>query len=133
MFVDTSAIVAILSRETDADDLSAKLEAAQTRLTSPLVRLEACMVLATKLRMDPADVEPELDEFFLETGISVVPIDDETGRLAVAAFRRYGKGRGSPARLNLADCLSYACARQHNVPILFKGRDVSHTDIPAAS
>lgn len=132
MFVDTSAVVAILAREPDAASLSEALGAAQSRLTSPLVRLEACMVLATKLDMPPSEVEQELDVFLMESGISVVPIDDETGRLAVAAFERFGKGRGTAAKLNLADCLSYACARQHGVAILYKGRDFSHTDLVAA-
>ncbi len=54
-------------------------------------------------------------------------------RRAVDAFDTYGKGRGHPAQLNFADCLSYACAAHHNVPILFKGRDFIHTDLGIAS
>jgi ribonuclease VapC len=56
-------------------------------------------------------------------------MDGLTARLAVKAFADYGKGRGHPAQLNLADCLSYACARAQGVPLLYKGRDFSHTDL----
>jgi len=61
-----------------------------------------------------------------------VPIDRAIAKRAVAAFAAYGKGRGHPARLNLADCLSYACARADRVPLLFKGEDFARTDIDAA-
>lgn len=51
------------------------------------------------------------------------------GRLAVQAFSDYGKGRGHPAQLNLADCLSYACAKNRKMPLLYKGNDFAHTDL----
>lgn len=112
--------------------LSDRLAAAAVRLTSALVRLETCMVLSTRLGIQPSDVNRDVDAFFREASIAVVPITDLTGRLAVDAFGRYGKGRGTKAQLNLADCMSYACAKEHGVPILFKGRDFGHTDLPVA-
>lgn len=54
------------------------------------------------------------------------------GREAISAFTRFGKGRGHPAQLNMGDCFAYACARTHNVPLLFVGDDFSRTDIPSA-
>ena len=65
-------------------------------------------------------------------GVTVVPIPDEIGRLAVEAFGRFGKGRGGKAQLNLGDCLSYATARAHAARILFKGDDFVHTDLKSA-
>lgn len=132
MFVDTSVFVAILCKEPEAAGFAAKLEAVGRRFTSPLVRLEACMVLATRLARQPCDVEADFDEFLRIAAIEVVPIDDATAREAVAAFQRYGKGRGASAQLNLADCMSYACAKVSGAPILFKGRDFSHTDLALA-
>ncbi len=132
MFVDTSVFVAILCKEEDAAVFSHKLAAAPVRYSSPLVRLEACMVLATRLARDPVDVQADIDEFLALANIDLVPVTDAMGREAVAAFSRFGKGRGSPAQLNLADCMSYACARNLAVPILFKGRDFSHTDLALA-
>ncbi|KQP07848.1 twitching motility protein PilT [Methylobacterium sp. Leaf99] len=132
MFIDTSAFVAIFCGESDADILATCIERAERRCTSPMVRLETCMVLATRLDRDPVEVQADFDAFLTEAGITVLPIDDGIGRGAVEAFRRYGKGRGHPAQLNLADCLSYACARAARAPILFKGRDFTHTDLTSA-
>lgn len=73
------------------------------------------------------------DAFLAAAGITVVAIDDDIARRAVAAFDAYGKGRGHPAQLNFADCLSYACAAHGRVAILFKGRDFVHTDLDIAS
>jgi ribonuclease VapC len=64
-----------------------------------------------------------------ESTIKLAPMDAATASLAVKAFADYGKGRGHPAQLNLADCLSYACAKAQGVPLLYKGKDVSHTDL----
>lgn len=87
------------------------------------------MVLTTRLDVSPSEAERGFDRFLDDTRTSVCEITDDVGRLAVDAFARYGKGRGHPAQLNLADCLSYACARAHRLPILFKGRDFSLTDL----
>jgi ribonuclease VapC len=133
MFVDTSAFVAIFCAEPEAVRLAYQIQSAARCFTSSLVRLETCMVVSTRLKRTPAEIQADFDAFLHEAKITVVAIDDDTGQLAVEAFQRYGKGRGSSAQLNLADCMSYACAREHGVPILFKGRDFSHTDLPIAS
>lgn len=130
MFVDTSAIVAILCGEPDAPDLARQLSAAERRFTSPVVRLEASMVLATRLDIAPTQANALFDEFIDEAKVSMVPINDKIGVLAVACFEAFGKGSHA-ARLNLGDCLSYACARAYRSPLLFKGEDLSQTDISA--
>ena len=128
MFIDTSVIVAILSREPDATEFANKIEAAEC-CTSALVILEAAMRLSTKLRIDPVEVEQRIQALLAEAKITLAPMDGRTASLAVKAFADYGKGRGHPAQLNLADCLSYACAKAHNIPLLYKGKDFSHTDL----
>jgi ribonuclease VapC len=128
MFVDTSAIVAILCGEPDATDLARRLSGASRRFTSPVVRLETSMVLASRLDISPAQANALFDELLEEADLSVVSIDDKIGELAVACFERFGKGRHS-ARLNFGDCLSYACAKAHRSPLLFKGDDFSQTDL----
>jgi ribonuclease VapC len=127
MFVDTSVIVAILTGESDADALANSLAAARHRYSSAVVRLEASVVLATRLDVSPLQAQELFDEFVAEAGVSVVPITDLIGRKAVECFEHYGKGR-HPARLNIADCLSYACAKAYRAPLLFKGDDFSQTD-----
>jgi ribonuclease VapC len=129
MFVDTSVVVAILAGEEDAAHWSGRIETAAVRFTSALVVLEAAMRLSTMLDMPPMEVEAALAEFLREAGIEIVPIGAAEARLAVQAFSDYGKGRGHPAQLNLADCLSYACAKQRDVPLLYKGNDFSRTDL----
>jgi ribonuclease VapC len=132
MFVDTSVIVAILADEPDAAGFAAKLADAPHRYTSGLVILEAAMRLSSLLRVDPVEVEARIQQVLEEARISVIPINAGIAKRAVAAFATFGKGRGHPAQLNLADCMSYACAQAYRVPLLFKGNDFSQTDIKVA-
>ena len=48
------------------------------------------------------------------------------------AFDRFGKGIGHPAKLNFGDCMAYAVAKVHDVPLLYKGTDFAQTDIRPA-
>ena len=129
MFVDTSVVVAILSGEEDAAAWASRIGEATVRATSPLVVLEAVMRLSTKLAIEPVEVEVAVAEFLREAEIDIVPIEAKEAKLAVQAFSDYGKGRGHPAQLNLADCLSYASAKSRSIPLLYKGNDFSHTDL----
>jgi ribonuclease VapC len=129
MFVDTSAVVAILKREEGAELLVERIDQADRCITAPHVRLESVMVLASRFDRDPRDMQHTFDAFLEEANIRVVAIDDETARLAVEAFARFGKGRGSKAQLNFGDCLSYAAAWRANAPLLFTGEDFAHTDV----
>ncbi|WP_095088605.1 type II toxin-antitoxin system VapC family toxin [Mesorhizobium sophorae] len=129
MFVDTSVVVAILSGERDAGEWSNRIEAAPHRITSPLVVLEAAMRLSTMLAVEPVIAEAAIEAFLREAEIEIVPIDAGDAKLAIQAFSDYAKGRGHPAQLNLADCLSYACAKSHSSALLYKGNDFSHTDL----
>jgi ribonuclease VapC len=131
MFVDTSAIVAVLTKEHRGAEIASVLAAAQNSITSPLVRLEAAMVLATAYAITPTEAEQMFDEFVREAGVVIVPIDDAIGRMAVKACEKYGKGR-HPAKLNLADCMTYAAAKSHAAPLLFIGDDFTKTDIKSA-
>lgn len=65
--------------------------------------------------------------------ISIEPVDIEQGRIGHAAYRRYGRGSGDPAQLNLGDCFSYALAKATGQPLLFKGDDFPQTDVQVAS
>ncbi len=128
MFIDSSVIVAILSREPDATELANRIEVGKC-LTSALVVLESTMRLSTKLRVDPVLVADRIDLMRREAEIGLAPMDGPVARLAVEAFAKYGKGRGHKAQLNLADCLSYACAKANAVPLLYKGKDFAETDL----
>lgn len=127
MFVDTSAIVAIIAGEPEAESLARDLAAATRRYTSPVVTLETSIVLASKLDIAPSQALALFEEFLSEANVSVIPITEQIGQMAVDIFERFGKGR-HPARLNFADCLSYACARGQGAGLLFKGDDFSTTE-----
>jgi ribonuclease VapC len=66
------------------------------------------------------------------TGIVVVPFDDEMARAAFDAFRRFGKGQAHPAQLSIVDCAVYAAAKRHSQRLLFKGGNFHGTDIQSA-
>ncbi|WP_309084033.1 type II toxin-antitoxin system VapC family toxin [Chelativorans sp.] len=142
MFLDASAIIAILGDEEDAEHLLAKASAAQQGVSySPLSGYEAVIGLAHKLMgragqpIDPRLIEgaeKAVEAFFFSIGAREIPITGEIGRDAIAAYKRYGRGAGHPAKLNLGDCFAYACARAHRLPLLFKGNDFLHTDIERA-
>ena len=128
MFIDTSAVVAILCGEPEARDLAQRLASAARRYTSAVVRLETSAALAARLDISPAGANALFDEFLEEANVSIIPINDKIGELAVACFEQFGKGRHA-TRLDLGDCLSYACAKAYRTPLLFKGDEFSQTDV----
>jgi ribonuclease VapC len=132
IFIDTSAIVAILTREDDATRCMAGIDGSTRRLTGTHVRLECVMNIMRILGIAAESANGLFDEFVESAVVEIVPIADSTSQIAVSAFARFGKGRGHPAQLNFGDCLSYACAREHNAAILFKGRDFARTDLQIA-
>ncbi|HJU17676.1 MAG TPA: type II toxin-antitoxin system VapC family toxin [Stellaceae bacterium] len=131
MFLDASAMVAILVGEDDAAALTKRLEQAAEAYTSPIAVYEAVLGIARACRVPIPAAEAILDRFLEQAAIRIMPITAEIGRGAVAAFERYGRGRHRAA-LNLGDCFAYACARSLDLPLLFKGDDFPHTDIAVA-
>jgi ribonuclease VapC len=133
MFIDTSAVVAILTGEPEADRFVDLLAQDGETFTGPHVRLESTIILARYLGLEIDSAEQLFDEFLIEARIAVVPITDAISRKAVLAFSRFGKGRGHRAQLNFGDCLSYGCASHYGSSILFKGLDFAHTDLQTAT
>jgi len=131
MFVDASAAVAILNSESDAKMLSAKLSGARDAFLSPISYYEIVTGLARAAKLSTAEAVVAVDIFIQEKPLKSLAIDDSIARIAVAAFARYGKGRHKAA-LNMGDCFAYACAKTLDVPLLCKGNDFRHTDIPIA-
>lgn len=126
MIVDTSALVAILVREPEAMALMAALDGVPRSRMSAANYLEAAIVLDSG--GDPV-ASRRLDQFLEAACIDVEPVTGQQARLARAAYRDYGKGRGHPARLNFGDCFAYALAVDRGEPLLFKGDDFTHTDV----
>jgi ribonuclease VapC len=126
---DTSALIAILRREPEADDFIRIISVSGQCLVVSVSVMEASMVLAGRAGDDISWLG--LDQLILRAGIEVVPQDRLLVDIARDAFLRYGKGR-HPAGLNMGDCAAYALAKARGLPLLFKGDDFSQTDLIAA-
>lgn len=131
MFVDSSALTAILTDESDARILAARLQRSTKRITSPLVVWETVLAVARILKTSVQRAESMVEDYLAIAQVSVIAIAPEARSLAIEAHDRYGKSR-HPASLNFGDCFSYACARHERVPLLYKGDDFARTDVEAA-
>lgn len=129
MFVDASALVAILLDEPEADRMAAALDNADSHLTSPVAIFETVAALMRRKDCSRSVAEQWVRAALATARIAVVPITDEIGRASLDAFDRYGKGRRHPAQLNMGDCFAYACARVHGMALLYKGGDFKKTEL----
>ena len=128
MFVDASAIVAILTGESDAGIQAGRLEAARQPTTSAVAVFEAAAGVARKKACSITVARDSMFRFLSAAGGDMAPIREREAVLALEAFDRFGKGR-HPAALNMGDCFAYACAHAFSVPLLFMGDDFARTDL----
>jgi ribonuclease VapC len=130
MFIDACAMIALLSDEREAERVADALACADAPITSPVAVLEAALGLASpdKFNMSVEAVKSLLLEFLEEQHIKLcdLPPADEATQLALSAAHQYRSGR---QRLNLGDCLHYACAKYYDVPILATDDEFSQTDL----
>ncbi|TKT77334.1 type II toxin-antitoxin system VapC family toxin [Aquamicrobium sp. LC103] len=141
MFIDASAIVAILGREPGHEEIEKRLATVEGQFfVSPLVKFEASVALARlkstgmAVKGKPSsallDLAREAVNAFVEDiGAEEVTISPEIGRQALNACATYGKAVGHVADLNFGDCFAYACANSLKVALLYKGNDFTHTDL----
>jgi len=141
MFIDASAMVGILARESDAEAILARMSQAKTPFyVSSLSILEAVMGLARAKASRPdgqSVLTPELieqaqqavGEFVNAIGAKEIPITNGIGRAAQEAAKRYGRLGAGSAKLNFGDCFAYACSKAYRVPLLYKGDDFAKTDL----
>ena len=128
MIIDTSAILAVLLGEADADRYEEAIAAGWPRRMSVVALLEAAIVIESRGGVTAGH---ELDVFLDTASIELVPVTAEQVDAARRAWRRFGKGNHS-ASLNFSDCFAYALAGTTGEPLLFKGDDFARTDIEAA-
>ncbi len=83
-------------------------------------------------KISAQDATSLVGELLTAASINAVAITDRIAGAAVSAFGRYGKGTKHPARLNMGDCFSYACANAWRTALLFKGSDFEKTDVRRA-
>lgn len=123
--MDPSALVAILRAEPGADLFREAL------MSAPTVAVSAASVVEISIVMRPWRRQ-DVERLLHEAAVDIVDFDAEQARFASDGHARFGRGSGSPARLNLGDCYSYGLARATGRPLLFKGDDFHHTDVTPA-
>lgn len=129
MILDTSAIVAVVDGEMDADRISGAIASAERLAISAATLVELTGVL---MRYRRPELHAIVGRRLKEWGVETVSFDAEQARIAQQAYRDYGRGTGHPARLNLGDCYSYALAIAWDDELLFVGNDFSRTDVRSA-
>lgn len=128
MILDTSALVAILFEEPEAEAFARLILDSEICRMSVVSHLEISMVLERQAR--PTE-QRQLDVFLKSAGVVIEPVTLEQGELARQAFYDFGRGRHR-AKLNFGDCFSYALAKAMDEPLLFKGNDFVLTDVRVA-
>ncbi|AYD02874.1 type II toxin-antitoxin system VapC family toxin [Neorhizobium sp. NCHU2750] len=145
MFLDASAIVAILNGEDTADLLLDRIERAEGAVYySSLVVFEAVIALSRQAKIvqfgEHASTPPDFIRraqssvrgLLEEIGATEIILSAGLHETALDAARTYGRFVGHPAKLNFGDCFSYACAKQLKSPLLFVGDDFASTDVEPA-
>ncbi|MBO0905145.1 type II toxin-antitoxin system VapC family toxin [Jiella sonneratiae] len=127
--VDTSALAAVILQEADRPLFLSYLATTSGLCVSAPTLLELQIVIFSKLG---SGAGTEIRKLLDEARIDVVDFTEAHATIAATAWRRYGRGSGSPAKLNFGDCFSYALARSLDVPLLFKGDDFAATDVTVA-
>jgi ribonuclease VapC len=128
IFVDASALTALIGAEPMADRLIDCLESEADFFTSPVAVYEAALAVARIANYSVAEAQAEVGNLLSRAGIVVEALEDNHASEALVAFSRFGKGR-HPAGLNMGDCFAYASAKTRDAAILFVGNDFSRTDL----
>jgi ribonuclease VapC len=129
VIIDSSALLAILRDESDADIFARAIAETSIR------RLSAATLLETSIVIDGSRnpiSSRRLDDLIASVEFIVEPVTAEHARIGRAAYRDFGRGSGHPARLNFGDCFAYALAKTSGEQLLFKGDDFGHTDLQPA-
>jgi ribonuclease VapC len=128
MILDTSALVAVLFREPEADAFIRIISEADRCAVSAGNYVELSIVLE---RQAAPEARRQCEMFFRRAGITIEPFSVEQAYIACQAFHDFGKARHA-AGLNFSDCFAYALAKMKDEPLLFKGEDFKRTDITSA-
>lgn len=137
MFIDASAIVAVLNREQGFEGIVRRIEDhVGARYISPLVRFEAVAAVARSRSGQRRPSPPQFEAaeravaaFCESVEVEEIDITPPIGQGALYAARTYGKFIGHAADLNFGDCYAYACASAYNAQLLYKGDDFAKTDL----
>ncbi|KJF66440.1 MULTISPECIES: type II toxin-antitoxin system VapC family toxin [Rhizobium] len=120
--IDTSALMAILLDEPEADACASALETDEPLLISAGTLAEALIVAQRR------DRSRELEMLIEGLSVDVRHVTPKSAHGVSEAYRIWGKGI-HPAGLNFGDCFAYDLAKTEGCPLLYVGNDFSRTDI----
>lgn len=129
IFVDASAVVAIVCGEPEADTFADVIEGHGDRWYCAIGAWEAAHAIARLRSIDLPAAAEAVSHFACEAGLRIIDIGEREREEAISAAARYGKHSRHPARLNMGDCFAYGCAKTNDAILLYKGDDFSHTDL----
>jgi len=116
--VDTSALMAILLGEPEADACVAVLEAETDVLISAAVLAEALIVAGRR------NVADEMTMLIDGLGLNISAVTPAAARRVAKAYEKWGKGAHP-----VGDCFSYELATANRCGLLYVGDDFEKTDI----
>lgn len=128
VFIDASALVAMLLPESDGETLLRTAQRDGDPLWSAMSCWETVLAISKRRGISFVAARDEVEALAYALPMRLVEIGDNERREALGAHQRYGKGRHD-ARLNMGDCFAYACAKTNAASLLYKGDDFSHTDL----
>jgi ribonuclease VapC len=120
--VDTSALMAIVLDEAEANACIAVLETEDNILISAGTIAEALIVAARR------NVSEEIASLIDGLGFNAIAVTPASARRIALAYGRWGKGIHA-AGLNFGDCFAYEVAKEHDCPLLYVGDDFARTDV----
>lgn len=120
--VDTSALMAIVLEEPQADACSEVLKHGGELVISAATVAESLIVAGRRGLAGPMAI------LLQGLDLTVSPVFEADARRAADAYSQWGKGVHR-ASLNLGDCFAYALAKEHGCPLLYVGNDFAQTDV----
>ena len=120
--IDTSALMALLQREPEAEGCRAAIDRCDSIAISAGTLTEALIVAGGRRLAAP------MSRLIEELRLEVVPVNRDRAVRAADAYARWGRGN-DPAGLNLGDCFAYALAAERNCPLIYVGNDFARTDV----
>ena len=120
--VDTSALMAIMLSEPEADACAGALNAEDRLLISAGTVAEALIVAGRR------NVGDEVGQLIDGLGFEIVSVTPASARRIAEAYATWGKGV-HPAALNFGDCFAYEVAKEHGCRLLYVGEDFARTDV----
>jgi ribonuclease VapC len=122
--IDTSAIMAILLGEPEADLCVAAIQAEDDIVISAATLAETLIVAGRR------NIGEEAAQLIEGLGLEVISVTTASARRVADAYAAWGKGV-HPAALNFGDCFAYEVAKEHACRLLYVGNDFTQTDVTA--